>query len=202
MAWIESHQTLLNHPKTLDLMRFMEWDKATTVGKLHMFWWWCLDYAPDGDLTKHPSQRIAQAVEVQDHEKFMNAMIESGYIDTEPYLRVHEWWDYIGLFLQRRYGKKNEKKWKEVQELYSDCTTTVRKGVHQLAQPNQTNQTTPKVINNLLKNRNAKNNNKDIYRRPVDTVDKSEKPTRRGRIVSTDPQVQNFIENTASEVSA
>jgi hypothetical protein len=50
LAWIESHQTLEKHPKTLDLMNATGWDLDTCLGKLHRFWYWCVDYAEDGDL--------------------------------------------------------------------------------------------------------------------------------------------------------
>lgn len=141
MAWIESHQKLSNHPKVLDLMDAMSWDLDTTIGKLHRFWWWCLDYAEDGDLRKHSENRIARSVGLsggKEAQKFVEAMVNSSWIDREPYFRVHDWWDYIGLFLQRKYGEKNREKWERVKKLYEHCTTTVQNTAQQLTPPNLT----------------------------------------------------------------
>lgn len=109
-----------------------------TIGILHRFWWWCVDYAEDGDLRKHNDGRIALAVGLNGEagKAFVDAMVRSGWIDREPYFRVHDWWEYIGLFLQRKYGKKHPEKWQRIKELYASCTTSVQ----QLAQPNQPNQ--------------------------------------------------------------
>jgi hypothetical protein len=89
IAWIESHQELLNHPKTLDLMSLMGWDVDTTIGKLNRFWWWCLDYAPDGDLRRHKKASLGVAVGLPavQSKKFVGAMVQSGWLDRLPYFR-------------------------------------------------------------------------------------------------------------------
>jgi hypothetical protein len=111
----------------------MGWDLDTTIAKLHRFWWWCVDYAENGDLRKHSNERVGRAVGLSNGEstRFVESMILTGWIDEKPYRRVHDWWDYIGLFLQRRYGSKNSEKWKAVYKLYKNCTEDVQ----QLAQP-------------------------------------------------------------------
>jgi hypothetical protein len=141
VAWIESHQELEKHPKVYDLMQYMGWDLDTTIGKLHRFWWWCVDYAEDGDLRKHNDNRIARSVGLNgdnDAKRFVEGMVQSCWIDREPYFRVHDWWDYIGLFLQRKYGDKQKEKWIQIKELYRNCTAIVQQTVHQLSQPNLT----------------------------------------------------------------
>ncbi len=119
MAWIESHQQLLNHPKTLDLMNSMGWDVDITIGKLNRFWWWCLDYAPDGDLRRHKQASLAAAVGLpaDQSKRFVRAMIQSGWMDRLPYFRVHNWWQYVGPFLQVKY-KRHPQIWRRVQALY------------------------------------------------------------------------------------
>jgi len=125
MAWIESHQGLERHPKTLNLASMMNWDVDTTLGKLHRFWWWCVDYAPDGDLRRFNDATLAKSVGVaiDDAGKFVDAMVTcggqdfSGFIDREPCFRVHDWWDYFGIFLQIKF-KKNPGKWQRVRALY------------------------------------------------------------------------------------
>ena len=126
MAWIESHQQLLNHPKTLDLMNLMRWNNDTAIGKLHRFWWWCMDYAPDGDLRRHSASQVAAAVGVSKSqaEKFVSAMIHARWLDTTPYFRVHDWWQYAGPFLQRKHSR-NPHVWRQVRDSYvTPCATS------------------------------------------------------------------------------
>lgn len=104
----------------------MNWDLSTAIGKLTLFWWWCVDYAEDGDLRKHNAGRIAVAMDVPfataDPLRF--AMIQSGFIDEAPYLRVHDWWDYIGRFLQVKY-KTKPSRWHYIKSLYIPETERV-----------------------------------------------------------------------------
>ena len=146
MAWIESHQAIERHPKTIELMTRMGWDLDTTVGKLHRLWWWCVDYAEDGDLRKHNDARIGAAVGLNGEasKRFIEAMVASGWIDRKPYFRVHDWWDHIGLFLQSKY-KRYPDKWKRVRGLYQGnrSSNRSRNGCVTANQPNQPNRTKP-----------------------------------------------------------
>jgi hypothetical protein len=131
MAWVESHQALRDHPKVFDLMALMGWDLDTTIGKLHRFWWWCVDYAEDGDLRKHNESRLGAAVGITDPDeakRFVRAMVDSKWIDDEPFMRVHDWWDYIGLFLQRKYGSKKKDRWESIQGMYYGTKNTAKEG--------------------------------------------------------------------------
>lgn len=120
MAWIESHQALEKHPKTYDLMAFTGWNLDTAIGKLHRFWWWCVDYAEDGDLRKHNDARLGAAVGLNGEQAamFVKAMVEACWLDRKPYFRVHDWWDYIGKFLQIKY-KHTPEKWQRIKALYA-----------------------------------------------------------------------------------
>lgn len=141
MAWIESHQAIERHPKTIELLTRMGWDLDTTVGKLHRLWWWCVDYAEDGDLRKHNDARIGAAVGLNGEasKRFIEAMVASGWVDRKPYFRIHDWWDHIGLFLQSKY-KRYPDKWKRVRGLYQGNRS--RNG-SSTRKPNQPNRTKP-----------------------------------------------------------
>jgi len=125
MSWIESHIGLDKHPKTLNLANMMNWSVRETVGAIHLFWHWCVDYAEDGELTRYNDSTLASvvALDPQAGAKFVEAMVKcggetaSGFIEREPYFRVHDWWDYIGKYLQVKY-KHNPKKWKGIQRAY------------------------------------------------------------------------------------
>jgi|DEB0MinimDraft_6_1074348.scaffolds.fasta_scaffold05637_6 hypothetical protein len=125
MAWIASQQGLKDSHKLFDLMASMEWQQPLAVGHLQMLWWWCVDHAEDGDLSKFKPTHIAIAAGVSpsDSAKFVDAMIEAGFIDREPYLRLHDWWDHFGTFLKTKYKQRPEE-WRKVERLYSDQDRT------------------------------------------------------------------------------
>lgn len=98
MSYIESHEELESHPKTLDLMAALHLDADAAVGKLHRFWWWCMKYAETGVLEKHPEPRI----DAKFGKGFVAAMRGAGFIDKDRY-RIHDWPDYAGRYLATRF---------------------------------------------------------------------------------------------------
>lgn len=121
MTWIKSYNSLERHPKTYKLMKLTGWDIDTTIGKLHRLWWWCQQYAEDGDLTKHTPETLAMAVgvEIKDAEKTLSALIEAGFIEKTPYLRIRHWWRYSGNFLRGKYSRES-KIWQSIKEKYGN----------------------------------------------------------------------------------
>jgi len=119
MPWIESHLEIQNHPKLFDLMNRLNWKKREAIGLLHQLWWWCLAYCPDGDLTRHPKEQLALALELDPVEgsNVLDALIQSGWLDEKPYFRVHDWWSYVGQYLRIKF-KNDPAKWKRIQKLY------------------------------------------------------------------------------------
>ncbi|MFA6584250.1 MAG: hypothetical protein WCS77_08135 [Elusimicrobiaceae bacterium] len=120
MSWIESHQKLYHHPQTLLLAELMDWEVDLTIGKLHRFWWWCMDYAEDGDLRKYNDATLAQSVGLRDTDgkRFVDAMVRSGWIEREPYFRLHSWWKHRGQFLQKKY-RNSPKVWHLIKDNYA-----------------------------------------------------------------------------------
>lgn len=127
MAWIESHQELGRHPKTNKLLRLLKVIQPTTtlpavVGHLHFLWWWALDFAQDGDLTRYDVFEIAEAARWDYHglppdqwesnvQSFLDALIESGYIDkTDAGLTLHDWDVYAGKLIERRVKDRERKR--------------------------------------------------------------------------------------------
>ena len=51
MAWIELHQSLPTHRKLGKLKRLLKIKTPQAVGHLAMLWLWCIDNAPDGNLS-------------------------------------------------------------------------------------------------------------------------------------------------------
>jgi 5-methylcytosine-specific restriction endonuclease McrA len=117
MAWIESHQELRNHPKTKRLARQLGISVAAAIGHLHLFWWWSMDYAENGNLTKYDPEDIADAAGWEGNpQAFLDAMINcgpggaAGFIDKQgEEIFVHDWQEYIGRLLEHRESSKRRK---------------------------------------------------------------------------------------------
>jgi hypothetical protein len=113
MAWIESHQSLDNHRKTLRLCRFLNISRPLAIGHLHLLWHWGLDNVPsNGDLGDITDEEIEMAA-MWDGERgaFASALVLAGFIDvTESGRKLHDWWDYAGKLLDRRERDRERKR--------------------------------------------------------------------------------------------
>lgn len=121
MAWLEAHQQLERHPKTQLLMGEMGWGVDEAIGKLMRFWWWCLDFAPTGDLRKFNDTVLAGSVglSADSSAKFVHAMVKARWLDRgNGVFRVHDWPHYAGRYLKDSRFKRQPQKWQEVVSLY------------------------------------------------------------------------------------
>lgn len=108
MAWLESHQTLRNHPKTLELAALLEIHFAQAIGHLHCLWWWALDYAPNGDLSRWSKEAIAAGSGwTLDADEFVEALREAGFLDD---LMIHDWDEYAGRLVAQREANRERKR--------------------------------------------------------------------------------------------
>lgn len=140
MAWIESHQSLERHPKLLSIAVKLNTDKFGAIGRIHCLWWWCLDYATDGDLRKFDADTVTLACSIP-----MDLLLECEFVDKRPYLRVHDWWHYAGRFIKIKF-KDYPEKWKRIESLYKGALKGSRnpslKPTNQPTDLNQPNQPT------------------------------------------------------------
>lgn len=106
MAWIESHQALGHHPKTIALAAALHCNLPCAVGYLHYLWWWALDYAPDGIVRMRAQSVVARACEWRGRpERFWDALIDTGFVEPlelDDLCRIHDWMDYAGRLVQQR----------------------------------------------------------------------------------------------------
>lgn len=148
MAWIESHQELARHPKTKKLARNLGVSIPAAIGHLHMFWWWAMDYAQDGDISKYDAEDIADACGWEgDPNEILSKLIDSEFVDrTDDGLHIHDWDDYAGRLLDKR--KANAERKRKSRGRHADVTQDT-KGGHRATVPNQTkpNQTKPSSSN-------------------------------------------------------
>jgi hypothetical protein len=104
--WIESHQSLLTHRKTLRATAMLGVSKYQLIGHLHALWWWGLDNAKDdGDLGEIWPAEVAEAAGwTGDADAFVDALKVAGFLDYPDggRLRLHDWWDYAGKLNSQR----------------------------------------------------------------------------------------------------
>ena len=162
MPWIESHQKLEKHPKLLDLCEKTGWSKDEAIGKLHRLWWWVLDYAEDGNLSKWtPVQILGDLNGEIDPEKLYNILKETKFIDENN--KIHDWYDFAGNYLHAKYHNSNPLKLKKIQKMYKDnqrITKGQKKDAYLPTLPTYLNLPTYTLRANTLKSSILKNDPK------------------------------------------
>jgi len=80
---------------------------------------WCIEFAPDGDLSPFAPAEIAVALGEPPAKgpRIVDAMIESRWLEATPYFRVASWWQTAGLFLRGRF-KREPAVWQRIERLY------------------------------------------------------------------------------------
>lgn len=137
MAWIESHQSLHRHWKLARLSQELNITHVQAIGHLHIFWWWVIDYAPDGLLEKFTPLEIAKGADWPgDPDQFVEAMKKARFFDHDAVpLQVHDWFDFCGELVMQRCRRLKEKRRKMRH-------AAPQKSRHP-TQPNPTNRTQP-----------------------------------------------------------
>jgi hypothetical protein len=105
MAWIQTHQSLVSHRKTLTLADELGTSVPSAIGHLVCLWTWALDNAASGDLsTVRPKTIASAALWRRRPDDFISAMLAAGFLDGGPDepLRLHDWDDYAGRLMQQR----------------------------------------------------------------------------------------------------
>lgn len=108
MSWIESHQSLSRHRKTLRAASLLKVDRHKLIGHLHELWWWGLDNAgADGQLDGISELEIATAAgwPERDAGRFVKALCAAdpkgaaGFLEVrESHYVLHDWFEYAGKF--------------------------------------------------------------------------------------------------------
>src|SRR5499427_3164822 len=105
MAWIESHTTLREHPKRKRLSRLLGIGAYEAIGLLHVWWWWVLDFAPEGDLRAYSDDDIADAIDFDgDGAALVGALTRSGFMDADR--QVHDWDEFAEKWIARRLANR------------------------------------------------------------------------------------------------
>ncbi len=104
MAWIELHQTVWTHRKTLVLAAELGIEPDLAVARVMRLWCWSLDNCPDGDLSALPPAVLAAGANWSgDPEALVNGLLRAGFLDRQDErLLLHDWWEYAGRLIERR----------------------------------------------------------------------------------------------------
>jgi hypothetical protein len=126
MSWLRVDGDLSGHPKLKRLALLTGVDQETLLGKLVAFWAWAQKYAEDGDISRFDPAEIALSFNLPVGQETLKNLIASGFIDSFPYLRIHDWWEYNGMWLIAKY-KKSPTKWKRIRRLYNSTNQGTHK---------------------------------------------------------------------------
>lgn len=112
MPWIESHQALARHRKTLHVVAALHADRHKVIGHLHELWWWALDNADaDGHIGQVTNEVLAEAAgwPMKDADRWVGALLEAGGERSAGFLEsdgsgyvLHDWKDYAGKLNEQR----------------------------------------------------------------------------------------------------
>jgi len=126
LAWIEIHQSLPTHKKTLLASDALGITPVHLMGHMVAFWLWALDNVPDGDLDNISPRVIARAAQWEgDPEQFVGALISVGFIDeTGNGLAIHDWYDYAGRLIERRIAERERSRQRRAAAQKGNTKTT------------------------------------------------------------------------------
>lgn len=104
--WIELHQEMPRHPKTLALAQALKISRREAVGLLIDLWTWGLNCADEtGHLRGITNEGIAMALDWSSRQaaKLVNALVDCGWIDGENgNYSLHDWADYTSRLSDKR----------------------------------------------------------------------------------------------------
>jgi hypothetical protein len=154
--WIELHQSLRTHPKTLKLARLLSIEPYAAGGLVSFLWLWMLDYAKDGDLTPYEIEDIATASGWPgDAQTLVDALVGCGMKGKPGFLvvvdgghLVHDWHDYAGKLVEKRKAdveRKRAASQKSIQRNSAELPAEFHRTAPVPNQPNLTNRTAPSM---------------------------------------------------------
>ena len=113
-AWIEVHQSLPTHRKTLAAADALGIEPVRLVGHLCCLWMWTLDNStPEGMLSTSVTPRtIARAaLWAKDCDDFVEALVGAGFLERSAAgMAVHDWPEYAGRLMERRQRDADRKR--------------------------------------------------------------------------------------------
>lgn len=112
MAYIETHQSLLTHRKTLRLARLLGLDRFGVAGRLMALWCWALDNAPDGFVSRSDGDILADVMGWDGEPAVLcEALVTAGFFElVDGVYLIHDWADYAGRLIEKRKSDAERKR--------------------------------------------------------------------------------------------
>lgn len=108
MAWIEFHAAKIKRlGKFHSFRKDVNWSVIEALGFLGSFWGETIEVCEDGEVTNWTPEYLAELTGIKDGlaERVWKSLLERGWIDQrDEKLLIHDWLDYAGLFLTRKYA--------------------------------------------------------------------------------------------------
>lgn len=112
--FIELHDTLLTSTKLTKLSRALGITKVQAIGHLSVLWMWCLDHAPDGDLSGHDAEDIEIAAWWEGEVGLFHAeLIGRGWIGDDGH--IHGWDEYGHSHLKKADKRRKDRERKRLE---------------------------------------------------------------------------------------
>lgn len=142
MAWIELHQAVRDHRKTVALADVLDMQEPHVVGHLTFLWLWSIDNAPDGVLPS--SKRVIERAAgwTGPAGAFVDGLVECGYLDAGDGGQrvIHDWNDYAGKLIERREANTQRMREKRAQNVQGTTAAHAPATVPYSTVPNPTEQ--------------------------------------------------------------
>jgi len=102
---MESHTVLMRHRKLAELATALRIRRSYAMGHLHALWHAALEQQEDGDLTAWSDEFIADSSDFPgDAPQYVRLLQQHRWLDGRL---IHDWLDYSGLFLIKKYSTSN-----------------------------------------------------------------------------------------------
>lgn len=127
MAWLQVHQSLPTHRKTLAAADALDIAPIEMVGHLVSFWLWALDNATDGHLEGVSDRTLARAASwTGDPGAFVATLREVRFLDSsQDALTIHDWDQYTGrLSEKRRLNAERQQRYRQAHQQESNASVT------------------------------------------------------------------------------
>lgn len=116
MAWIESHTVLIRHRKLRELARDLRLRPSHALGHLHALWHAALEQREDGNLSSWSDEFIAEMSDYPgDAPQYVRLLEKHGWLAAK---KIHDWLDYVGLYLTKKYGTSNRDRLVEIWSIH------------------------------------------------------------------------------------
>ena len=131
MAWIELHQAVAWHRKTIRLAKTLGVRRPEALGLISTLWLWAVEHAQDGQLGHLTEKEVSAAAGWhKGAQPFVLAIRDAEFLDEDSYL--HDWHDFAGRLIEARHDdierkrKDREDKRKEREKAAAERRRKVR----------------------------------------------------------------------------